>query len=45
MIEEVNSVDWALAELLAYALLLSEGYSRLSGQDVERGLFHIDMQF
>ena len=40
MIEEVNSVDWALAELLAYASLLSEGYSiRLSGQDVERGTF------
>ncbi len=35
-----NKVDWAIAELLAYASLVSEQYSvRLSGQDSERGTF------
>jgi 2-oxoglutarate dehydrogenase E1 component len=33
-------VDWALAELLAYGTLVSEGHPvRLSGQDSERGTF------
>ena len=40
MIEQKQKVDWALAESLAYATLLDEGYSiRLTGQDVERGTF------
>ena len=35
-----DSIDWALAELLAYSSLLDEGHNiRLSGQDVERGTF------
>jgi 2-oxoglutarate dehydrogenase E1 component len=35
-----NKVDWALAELLAYASLVDEGKQvRLSGQDSERGTF------
>ncbi|MBX3374884.1 MAG: 2-oxoglutarate dehydrogenase E1 component [Phycisphaeraceae bacterium] len=33
-------IDWALAELLAYGTLLTEGHPvRLTGQDVERGTF------
>ncbi len=35
-----NKVDWALAELLAYASLVNEKHPvRISGQDTERGTF------
>jgi 2-oxoglutarate dehydrogenase E1 component len=38
--EEGKDIDWAQAEALAYASLLSEGTPvRLTGQDVERGTF------
>jgi 2-oxoglutarate dehydrogenase E1 component len=39
-VEEGKDIDWAHAEQLAYASLLSEGTPiRLTGQDVERGTF------
>jgi len=40
MFFEINKLDWAMAEHLAYGSLLQEGYDvRISGQDVERGTF------
>lgn len=40
LIQKENKVDWATAELLAYASLLAEGKDvRMSGQDVRRGTF------
>lgn len=40
MVYNMNSIDWGMAELIAYGSLLYEGYNiRLSGEDVGRGTF------
>lgn len=40
-----RTVDWALAEYMAFGSLLKEGiHVRLSGQDVERGTFRYHLE-
>ncbi|GAB2974719.1 2-oxoglutarate dehydrogenase E1 component [Mucilaginibacter puniceus] len=40
MVNDTQSFDWAMGELLAYGTLLKEGHRvRLSGEDVKRGTF------
>ena len=40
MVDERNSLDWGMAELLAYGSLIVDGYNvRISGEDTERGTF------
>lgn len=40
MVSEKNSLDWGMAELLAYGTIISDGYNvRISGEDTERGTF------
>lgn len=40
MVDERNSLDWGMAELLAYGSLIVDGYNvRISGEDSERGTF------
>lgn len=40
MVDSKNSLDWGMAELLAYGSIIHDGYNvRLSGEDSERGTF------
>ena len=40
MVDEKNSLDWGMTELLAYGSLIKEGFNiRVSGEDSERGTF------
>lgn len=40
LFQDQNKIDWATAELMAYASLIGEGKDvRMSGQDVKRGTF------
>lgn len=40
MVAEKNSLDWGMAELLAYGTIIMDGFNvRVSGEDTERGTF------